>query len=90
MALTYDQAVATAEAHLEEERFPDAEYRWSTPKGRPVAEGWYFEYAFERVDGKPLGMHGFVGAPGYVVSSLDGTLRVISRKEWHERGLGAG
>ena len=91
MALTYDEAVAAAKAHLEAEPFPDPVYRWCSPTGRAVAEGWYFDYSFERVDGKPCGTdEGFAGAPGYVVSSRDGTLRVMGWKEWQDRQLEAG
>jgi hypothetical protein len=91
MALTYEQAVAAARAYLKATPFPYPEYRYVATIGRPAAEGWYFSFAIERVDGHALGeQDAFGGAPGYLVSSDDGQVRVIDWKEWGERRFGEG
>ncbi len=91
MALTYEQVVAAAGAYLEAKPFADPAYRHVLTSGTPVPEGWYFNFDFERVDGRPLGEGDECGgAPGYVVSATDGTVRVVGWAEYHERQLGAG
>jgi hypothetical protein len=91
MALIYEQAVAAARAYLEAEPFPDPAYRHVLTSGTPVPEGWYFNFDFERVDGRPLGEGDeFAGAPGYIVSANDGTVRVIGWAEYQNRKLQAG
>jgi hypothetical protein len=91
MALTHEQAVAAARAYLEAHPFAHSAYRHVPTSGTPVPGGWYFNFDFERVDGLPLGDRDeFGGAPGYIVSAADGTVRVVGWAEYQERQFGAG
>ena len=83
--------MAAARAHLDAEPFSDPQYRRVLPAGRPVSDGWYFDYALERTDGRPLSDADAVGgAPGFLVSAADGQVRVVGWAEYAERQLGAG
>lgn len=91
MAFTYEQAVVAARTYLEAAPFPDPAYRHVLTSGTPVPGGWYFNFDFERVDGRPLGEGDeFAGAPGYMVSATDGSVRVIGWGEYQKWQLGAG
>jgi hypothetical protein len=89
MSLTREQAVAVAKAYVAAKPILDGTYRCTLERWRQVTEGWYFDFTYERVDGRPLSITDAVfGAPGYIVSSSDGEVRVVARKEWMERHLG--
>lgn len=91
MVTSHHLAITAAQAYLDANPFPDPSYRHVLTQGRPVSDGWYFDFDYERVDGQPLGEDDlFVGAPGFIVSSRDRSVRVIGRKEWHDRNLLAG
>jgi hypothetical protein len=80
MPLTYDQALLAAKEFLANNPFPYPEYRWVLTVGRPIAEGWYFDFRFERVDDEPPD-DGFGGAPGYKVVAETGDVRVVGWAE---------
>lgn len=66
--LAYEDACRLAQSHLDSDPFPDPSYRWVLSEGKPIPEGWYFEYRFEPVSDDIDLDDGFGGAPGYVVS----------------------
>jgi hypothetical protein len=79
MAITFEQAATAARAYLEREPFPHPGYRWVLPPGRPVPDGWYFDFTFERTDGQPLSdADAMGGAPGFLVSATDGQIKTIA------------
>lgn len=63
MPLTYDEALMAAKAFLNANPFPYPEYRYVPTTGRAIADGWYFDFWVERIDGQPL-EGAFGGAPG--------------------------
>jgi hypothetical protein len=80
--MTYEEARALAAQHLERDPFPHPDYRWRLPDGREVADGWYFDYAFEPVRPIPAAEQvGFGGAPGFIVVRDDATIRTVSWTE---------
>jgi hypothetical protein len=92
MPLTYDDALLAAKAFLEAEPFPYPEYRWVPTSGRPIAEGWYFDFEVQRADGQPLRFprDAFGGAPGYKVLAANGDVRVVGWEEFHRLNISAG
>ena len=92
MPLTYDEALSTAKAFLAANPFPYPEYRYLPTTGRPIADGWYFDFKFERLDGEPLQdkRDTFGGAPGYKVLAANGEVQVVGWKEFHRLDMTAG
>jgi hypothetical protein len=92
MSLTYDEALAAAKAFLDAKPFPYPEYRYVPTSGWPIAEGWYFDFQVERVDGQPLQFPGdaFGGAPGYKVLQATGEVRVVGWEEFHQLNIPPG
>ncbi|MFL5331387.1 MAG: hypothetical protein ACJ8C4_21065 [Gemmataceae bacterium] len=89
MSLTYDDAVSTARAFLDAERVPSPEYRYVLTTGRPIAEGWYFDFKLERVDGDALRdpRDLFGGAPGYKVLAVNGEVQIVGWQEYHRLNM---
>jgi hypothetical protein len=90
MTFTQEQAVAAARAYLEAHPFGHPAYQHVLGSARPVPGGWYFNFDYQRMDGRPLGEEDQIGgAPGYIVSATDGAVRVIGWKEYQELQLEA-
>ncbi len=86
--MTYDEARAVANRHLEAEPFPHPDYRWRLSEGRSIPEGWYFDYCFEPNHPIPEAeREQLAGAPGFIVPS-DGTeVRDVAWDEYADRKL---
>jgi hypothetical protein len=70
-----EQVLALARKHLAGIPPPRGR-RWSSPTGRRVLGGWYFDYAAERLKPRRGSDTGFGFAPGYLVLD-DGTVRTV-------------
>ncbi|HEX3356738.1 MAG TPA: hypothetical protein VHS31_07200 [Tepidisphaeraceae bacterium] len=83
MPLTYPQALAAAKAFLDAKPFPHPQYRYVPTTGKPIPDGWYFSFDFERIDGQPLEFprDAFGGAPGYKVLAANGQVHIVG---WDE------
>ena len=92
MRLTYDEALSAAKAFLSANPCPLEAYRWVATTGRPIAEGWYFDFERERLDGEPMEVprDAAGGAPGYKVLSATGEVRVVGWEEFHQLDAAAG
>lgn len=92
MPLTYDEALSAAKAFLAAEPFPYPEYRYVPTTGRPIGEGWYFDFRVERVDGQPLQFprDAFSGAPGYKVLATNSVVQVVGWEEFHRLNTASG
>jgi hypothetical protein len=83
MTLTKDEAIGFARRHLDANPFPEEGIQWALEEGTLVADGWYFDYRFERIQGSddlPL----YAGAKGFLVLH-DGRIQIISWPEWQKR-----
>ena len=85
MPLTYDEALLVAKAFLDAKPLPYPEYRYVPTTGRPITEGWYFDFGVERIDGQPMQFprDAFGGAPGYKVLAANGEVREVGWEEFH-------
>jgi hypothetical protein len=80
--MTSDEATAAARRHVEANRFPEEGFRWALDPGSRLAEGWYFDYQFKRVQG--MGdLPPYAGAKGFIVLP-DGRVRDVSWPEWQK------
>ena len=87
--MTYAEAHAIAQRHLDEEPFPHPSYRWQLSQGRELPDGWYFDYAYEPVRPIPESeREQFAGAPGFIVPQDGSAVHVVSWAEFSERKLG--
>jgi hypothetical protein len=86
--MTYEEARIIARRHLDQQPFPDSDYRWRVPEGREVHDGWYFDYSFEPIRPIPEAEQIRVGgAPGFLVLRDEAEVQVMSWAEYSERGL---
>jgi hypothetical protein len=79
--LAYEDALAFAKKHLEVRPPPPAGWVWKLPEGQRVADGWYFDYAADRLTPTDGPGSGFGGAPGFLVFD-DGEVRPINWPEY--------
>jgi len=80
--MTSDEATAIAGRHLQVNPFPESGFRWVLDPGTLLADGWYFDYRFERTQGvgdPPL----YAGAKGFIVLA-NGNVRDLSWPEWQK------
>lgn len=80
--MTDEEATKHAKEHLRRHAFPDEDFQWVVGDAKPLDEGWYFDYLFERVKGDGE-MPAFAGAIGFIVQR-DGSVRDIAYGEWQK------
>lgn len=86
--MTYEEACAIAQDHLDEQPFPHPDYRWRLTQGRELPDGWYFDYACEPVRSMPESeKEQFAGAPGFIVPQDGSGIHVVSWDEFSDRKL---
>jgi hypothetical protein len=80
--MTQEEAISIARHHLENNPFPDDEYRWVLGPATPTRDGWYFDYRYEPIAG--LGeLPPYAGAMGFLVSA-DRGVRDLSFSAWQK------
>ena len=80
------EAVKIASEHIVQRNreysvFGEAHIRWKVATPVEYPNFWYFEYEFDTLSNSDV-MH--IGSPGYSVSKSDGSVKTISRQEYHK------
>ena len=77
--MVIENATTHARQHLSAHPFPDDNFQWVIDGAKPVLDGWYFDYRFERIKGEGE-TPAFAGAIGFIVRR-DGSVRDIAYGE---------
>jgi hypothetical protein len=88
VAVTYEEALISAQRHVDESPLDHPEYRTGFSGGRVLPEGWYFDYTIEPIRPIPESeREQFAGAPGFIVLRTGEAPRAVSWAEFTDRNL---
>ena len=76
--VTIAQARLLAQAHMDANPLPQPQLRHVLTEPQELRDGWFFPYAYERVDGQPLDQmrDSLFGAAGFIVSKSTGEVEI--------------
>jgi hypothetical protein len=76
--VTITEARLLAQAHIDANPLPQPQLRHVLREPHELSDGWFFFYAYERVDGQPLDQlrDCLLGAAGFVVSKSTGEVEI--------------
>jgi hypothetical protein len=81
------EAIRIAERYLNENPLDHPDYEWELRDWKERADDWLFPFCYRpKKDMPPDEWEAFGGAPAFVVSKTDGSVRVLSWDECSETG----
>ena len=79
------EAIRIAERYLNENPLGHPDYEWELRDWTERADDWLFPFCYRsKKDIHPDEWEAFGGAPAFIVSKIDGTVRVLSWEEYSE------
>jgi hypothetical protein len=80
--VTRAQASLLAKAHIEANPLPQPRLCYVLREPKELRDGWFFYYAYERVDGQPLdearAEDWLLGAVGFIISKSTGDVEILA------------